>query len=252
MSLEELYPLKGFKITEITRTSSEKVLITASSTSRSAICPYCQTPSLKRHSWYTRNPQALSCSCTSVQLVLHVQRYFCLGPDCVRKTFVERIPDTAHFYARRTRCLETVLQHIAFEMSAEATSRVCQRFNVQVSPDSVLRLIRKISFSQIKPVRVLGVDDWAFKRGQNYGTILVDLERYRAIELLPDRTQDTLRRWLENHPEIKVVSRDRSFEYKAGIEKGAPQAIQVVDRLDLRLQLDQQRPVSWRARTTST
>ena len=233
MSLEELYPLKGFKITEITRTSSEKVLITASSTNQSAICPYCQTPSLKRHSWYTRNPQALSCSCTSVQLVLHVQRYFCLGPDCVRKTFVERIPDTAHFYARRTRCLETVLQHIAFEMSAEATSRVCQRFNVQVSPDSVLRLIRRISFSQIKPVRVLGVDDWAFKRGQNYGTILVDLERYRAIELLPDRTQDTLRRWLENHPEIKVVSRDRSFEYKAGIEKGAPQAIQVVDRWHL-------------------
>ena len=233
MFLEELYPLKGFKITEITQMPSGKVLIKAVSTSRSAICPYCQTPTQKRHSSYIRKPQALPCSDTSIQLVLSVQRYFCQGPDCVRKTFTERIPETASFYARRTTCLDTVLQYIAFEMSAEATSRVCGRFNVQISPDSVLRLIRRTHFSQAEPVRVLGVDDWAFKRGQNYGTILVDLERHCTIELLPDRTQETLSEWLKRHPEIEVVSRDRSFEYKAGIDKGAPQAIQVVDRWHL-------------------
>jgi len=146
---------------------------------------------------------------------------------------VERIPDTAQFYARRTICLDVILHCVAFEMSAEAVARVCQQFKIQISPDSVLRLIRTIHFSQSEPVRVLGVDDWAFKRGQNYGTILVDLEQHRTIDLLPDRTQDTLCKWLEKHPEIEMISRDRSYEYKAGIEKGAPQAMQVVDRWHL-------------------
>jgi transposase len=143
MHLEELYPLKGFKITEITQTPSDKVLIKTVSTSRSATCPYCQTPSYERHSSYHRKPQALPCSDTPVQLILDVQRYFCQGPDCTRKTFAEQIPDTASFYARRTICLETVLKCIAFEMSAEAASRVCEQLNVQISADSVLRLIRR-------------------------------------------------------------------------------------------------------------
>lgn len=222
MHFEELYPLKGFKITEITRIPSDKVLIKAVSTSQSATCPYCQTPSHKRHSSYNRKPQALPCSDTPVQLVLSVQRYFCQDPDCIRKTFAERIPDTASFYARRTICLETVLKYIAFELSAEAASRVCEQFNVQISADSVLRLIRRMQLSRAEQVRVLGVDDWAIKKGQNYGTILVDLERRCTIELLPDRTQETLSEWLKGHPEIEVISRDRSFEYKAGIEAGAP------------------------------
>jgi len=138
MRIEELYPLKGFKITEITQIPSGKILIKAVSTSRSATCPYCQTPSHKRHSSYNRKAQALPCSDTPVQLVLSVQRYVCQDPDCVRKTFAERIPDTASFYARRTTYLETVLKCIAFEMSAEAASRVCERFNVQISADALI------------------------------------------------------------------------------------------------------------------
>ena len=97
----------------------------------------------------------------------------------------------------------------------------------------MLRMLRATDVSQQEAVRVLGVDDWAKKKGQNYGTILVDLEKHRTIELLPDRTQETLSNWLQQHPEIEIISRDRSFEYKAGIETGAPQAIQVVDRWHL-------------------
>jgi len=109
MRLEEFYPLKGFKITEITRIPSGKVLIKAVSTSRSATFPYCQTSSHKRHSSYNRKPQALPCSDTPVQLVLSAQRYFCQDPDCTCKTYSERIPDTVSFYARRTTCYEKYL-----------------------------------------------------------------------------------------------------------------------------------------------
>jgi transposase len=233
MQLDELYPFKGFTLTQVVKARSGKVWLNAVSTSRSAVCPYCQTRSQKRHSVYVRKPQALPCSDTSIQLVLSVHRYFCHNPSCARKTFAERIPDTADFYARRTIHLEALLKRIAFEMSAETASRVCERLQVQVSPDSVLRLIRKTDLSQSPTVRVLGVDDWATKKGQSYGTILVDLEKHHTIELLPDRTQTTLGGWLQKHPEIEIISRDRSFEYKAGIEMGAPQAQQVVDRWHL-------------------
>jgi len=233
MQLDELYPLKGFTLTQIVKTHSGKVLLKAESSSQSAVCPDCQTFSKKQHSVYVRKPQALPCADTSIQLVLSVHRYFCHNPNCPRKTFAERIPDTAYFYARRTIHLEALLKWIAFEMSAETASRVCGRLQVQVSPDSVLRLIRKTDLSQDPTVRVLGVDDWATKKGQSYGTILVDLEKHQTIELLPDRTQTTLSEWLQKHPEIEIISRDRSFEYQAGIQTGAPQAMQVVDRWHL-------------------
>jgi transposase len=233
MRLVGLYPLKGFMLTEIFRSSSGKVLLKAVGSSNSAICPYCQTLSKKRHSVYIRKPQALPCSSTPIQLILSVQRYLCENPACRHKTFAERIPDTVHFYSRRTIDLEALLQIMAFEMSAESVGRVGAGLQVSVSPDSVLRLIRKGDIPREPEVRVLGVDDWASKKGQNYGSLLVDLEKHQAIELLPDRTQNTLCAWLQNHPEIEIVTRDRSFEYKAGIDLGAPQAIQVVDRWHL-------------------
>jgi transposase len=233
MRLDELYILNSFKITQIVRTSSSNVLLVAASSSQSAICPYCQTLSKKRHSVYIRKPQAPPCAEASIQLVLSVHRYFCHNPTCIRKTFAERIPEIVHFYARRTTHLEALLQCIAFEMSAETASRVCKRLKVQVSPDTMLRLIRKTDIDQEQAVRVLGVDDWATKKGQSYGTILVDLEKHQTIELLPARTQTTLSEWLQKHPEIEIISRDRSFEYQAGIQTGAPQAMQVVDRWHL-------------------
>jgi transposase len=233
MRLDELYILNSFKITQIVKTSSGKVLLQAASSSQSAICPYCQTFSQKQHSMYVRKPQALPCAEASIQLVVSVHRYFCHNPACIRKTFAERIPEIVHFYARRTTHLEALLKCIAFEMSAETASRVCIGLKVQMSPDSLLRLIRKTDINQEQAVRVLGVDDCATRKGQSYGTILVDLEKHQTIELLPARAQTTLSEWLQKHPEIEIISRDCSFEYQAGIQTGAPQAMQVLDRWHL-------------------
>jgi transposase len=232
MQLDELDPLKGFTFTQVVKTSG-KVQLKAVSTSMSAVCPYCHTLSEKRHSIYIRKPQALPCSITPVQLILSVQRYFCRNSACSHTTFAERIPDTAYFYSRKTIHLEALLKIFAFEMNAETVARICKRLKVQVSPDSVLRSIRKTNTPSVSQVRVLGVDDWAIRKGQNYGTLLVDLEKHKAIDVLADRTQHTLSNWLRDHPEIEIISRDRSFEYKAGIASGAPQAMQIVDRWHL-------------------
>ena len=138
MQLDELYPLKSFVLTQVVKTSSGKVLLKAVSSSRSAVCPYCQTLSEKRHSSYVRKPQALPCSSTPVQLVLRVQRYVCQNAVCDHTTFAERIPDTSGFYSRKTVHLDALLKVLGFEMSAETVARICKRLKVQVSPDSVL------------------------------------------------------------------------------------------------------------------
>jgi len=233
MHIEKLYALNGFTFTQIAVTETGKVLLKAISNSQSAICPYCQALSFKKHSIYVRKPQTLPCADISVCLVVMVNRYFCQNPNCSHQTFAERIPSMVDFYSRRTILLDMLLKGIAFEVSAEAVARIGEKLKIKVSADSILRLIRKTDRLPIPKVRILGVDDWASRKGQNYGTILVDLERHQVMDLLPDRTQYTLRAWLEHHPEIEIISRDRSFEYKAAIDLGAPQAMQVVDRWHL-------------------
>lgn len=233
MHLEDLYPLSTFRLEKISQSNAEEIILQATSLSETAVCPYCQTTSKHRHSSYIRRPQASPCSKHMVRLLLSVHRYFCKNPDCTHRTFVERLPETVQFYAHRTTHLDELLNMMAFEMSAEAAARVAKRWNVQVSPDTILRLVRNTEIPVAENVRVLGVDDWALKKGQNYGTILIDLEKRRPSELLADRTKETLEDWLQKHPGIEIITRDRAFEYRLGIDAGAPQALQIVDRWHL-------------------
>ena len=233
MHLEDLYPLSTFRLEKISQSSSNEIILRATSLSKTANCPYCNTLSKRRHSSYIRRPQASPCCEHQVRLMLTVNRYFCENPDCSHRTFVERLPETVQFYAHRTKRLNGLLNMMAFEMSAEAAARVSKRWNIQVSPDTILRLVRNTDIPVADNVRILGIDDWALKKGQNYGTILIDLEKRRPIELLPDRTKETLGDWLQKHPEIEIITRDRSFEFRLGIDIGAPQALQIVDRWHL-------------------
>lgn len=108
-----------------------------------------------------------------------------------------------------------------------------------VSADTVLRIVRLTILPEASAARVVGVDDWAYRKGQVYGTILVDLETHKPIDLLPGRSAETLKMWLDAHPEVQLVARDRSKEYKAGIDASRPDIVQVVDRWHLYLNLRQ-------------
>lgn len=226
------FDLPGFDVSEVNE-YDELLVIHAHSTAIEAICPDCAQVSGSSHSHYTRSPRDLPCNGRHVRLVLGVRRFQCSNTSCTRKTFAERIPQVVPVHGQRTTRVTSVLGAVVLEVAAEAGARITQHLNMPMSADTMLRVVRQIADEPAPTPRVLGVDDWAFKKGKNYGTILADLERQRPIDLLPDRTAETLEAWLKAHPGIEIITRDRSHDYIAGINAGASQAIQVADRWHL-------------------
>jgi transposase len=143
--------------------------------------------------------------------------------------FCERLPVVAP-YARRTVRLNTTLQRLSLAGGGEGGARLACALAMPTSPDTLLRRIRQLPARPSATPRVLGIDDWAKRKGRSSGTILVDLERRVPIELLPDREEATVRQWLETHPEVQIISRDRAPQYAEAARAGAPHAVQVVDR----------------------
>ena len=198
----------------------------------SALCPLCGNRSPKVHSRYQRTIADLPWRNVTLTLKIRARRFFCVNRRCERAIFCERLPEISP-YARKTDRLEEALLLIAFELGGEAGSRLAHELGLLVSPDALLQRLRDAPSPKTGGVRVLGIDDWAKKKGRSYGTILVDLEKHRVVDLLPDRTTQTLQEWLKAHPGIEVVSRDRYQPYIDAISTGAPKALQVADRWHL-------------------
>jgi transposase len=169
----------------------------------------------------------------AVRLELHVRRFVCPNPECVRQIFTERLSSVVAPYARRTTRLSDVFTLIGFALGGEAGKRLVAGMGLSVSPDTFLRLIRAEVDQQAPTPRVLGVDDFSFCKRKSYGTILIDLERRIPIDILPDREAATLEKWLKVHEGVEIISRDRGGPYAEGAKLGAPDAQQVADRWHL-------------------
>ncbi len=213
----------------------DRVYVAARPIASIAACPECGRPSAQVHSRYERRVLDLPTAGRSVQLRLQVRRFRCGNHACPRRIFGEQLAETvAPRAARRTSRLEGIVHHIGIALGGRPAATLARRLMLPVSRDTLLRVVRRRALPlDVEAVQAVGIDDFPWKRGQRYGTVLCDLERRRVIDLLPDREAGTVESWLAAHPEITVVSRDRGGGYGQAAARGAPQAVQVADRWHL-------------------
>lgn len=228
-----LLPLpQGLEITSISETP-EELLVRVTSHRTSSCCPVCGVPSSAIHSYYRRKPRDLPCVGRPLRLLLTVKKFFCREATCARKIFVERLPDLLEVSSRLTTRLRHAVQEIGFATCGKGGERLSSQLGIRISDATVLQSLFLVSLPPVGKLEVIGIDDWSYRRGKRYGSIIVDLKSRKIVDLLPDREAASVTVWFTAHPDVEIVSRDRGAMYIDGATQGAPLATQVCDRWHL-------------------
>lgn len=215
------------------------------------ICPDCGLRSRRRHGWRLRRLQDFPAHGEAVTVELRVCRWRCTSLGCCRGTFSDQVSSVAVPHARRTSRAAQIASHVGHASGGRPAERLMRRLGIPVSDDTILRHLKRDARANVPPARVIGLDDWSWRKSTRYGTIIVDLERRSVVDILEDRNVASCTEWLRSHPSIEIVSGDRCGLYAQAARQGAPQALQVADRFhlvqNLRMAIEEQLNLSGRA-----
>lgn len=231
-SLSHIYLSSDLILHEVVRENHIFYLYVSSSLDY-GICPYCGCHNNSVHSRYVRTIQDLSILGEPVVLYVEVRKFFCSNHSCHKKTFAEQPGDEVFRYRRRTcRCERTVARH-GISTSSKSASRLLGYLGIRISASTVLRDLHRMKPSEYEDVTEIGVDDWAWRKGVRYGSIIIDYENGRPIDLLGDRDTDSFGKWMEDHKKVAVVSRDRSTDYSSAVASSGRPITEVADKFHL-------------------
>src|SRR5438132_120978 len=223
LSLPEGMLIEQIQITE------NGLIIAVATTSPTSCCPLCSEPSSSIHCHYHRTLRDVPCAGRCVQLVLTVRKFSCRNPYCERKVFAERFPDFVEPRARMTNRHDQQITSIGLSTCGKGGTRLAARLGIQTTRPTILRHIMALPDHSAGVILFLGIDDFSFRRGCQFGTLLVNLESHRVVDLLPNREVETSAAWVRQQLDLMVISRDRGGVYASAAAQGAPQATQSAD-----------------------
>lgn len=212
---------------------AQTVIVHLHATSPTASCPRCGTAGSRIHSRYQRTIADVTFGGRGLVLKVLVRKWLCPDAACPQHIFAEQFPGLAQRYARMTDRLVEVLQSLGVTTNGADAARIASKLGLSTTAKTIIRRVLQLPLPKDPSVRMVGIDEWAWKKGSRYGTILVDLEHQRVADLLPERSVETSTAWFKEHPEVKTVSRDRGKLFREAASVGAPQAQQIADRFHL-------------------
>ena len=235
MNLFQLFDMPQMKVNHF-ESRQNGLIIFASSKTKGAPCPECGMLNYSVHDYYYRSVTDLPIFQKSTNIQMKTRKFRCKNSSCNRKVFSEQNSHVVR-YSRRTDRVSKLLNRLSIELTGKQGSQLTALLLMSVSASTLTRIALRQPLPEIKQPRVLGVDDWAYRKGVSYGTILIDMETSRPIDILPSREKKELENWLTKYPDVEIVTRDRASSYSSAINEVCPNSIQIADRFHLLMNL---------------